>query len=210
MNTEKRDFDKEAAAWDEKPVRVRLVEDVAAAITKKVTITTAMDALDFGCGTGLLTLRLQPLVRSITGVDSSRGMLDIFKAKVSALKMANVDAILCDLDTGDTLSGSYDLVVSNMTLHHVKEIAPLLRQFHAVMAPGGTLCLADLDAEGGQFHEDNTGVFHFGFDRAALRSLCLEAGFVDVADQTATEIEKPDRNGAPRRFPVFLLIARKG
>jgi hypothetical protein len=70
--------------------------------------------------------------------------------------------------------------------------------------------LADLDAEGGQFHEDNTGVFHFGFDRAALRSLCLDAGFVEVADLTATEIEKPDRNGALRRFPVFLLIARKG
>jgi len=210
MNTEKRDFDKEAAAWDEKPARVRLATDIAAAITRQVPLTTAMDALDFGCGTGLLTLRLQPLVRSITGVDSSRGMLDIFKAKASALNLVNVEAKLCDLDSGDILSGSYDLVVSNMTLHHIKEIAPLLGQFHAVTAPGGTLCLADLDAEGGQFHEDNTGVFHFGFDRAALRSLCMDAGFVDIADLTATEIEKPDRSGALQRFSVFLLIARKG
>ncbi len=210
MNMEKRDFDQEAASWDEHPTRVRLAKEVAGVMVQQVTMTPEMDALDFGCGTGLLTLQLQPLVGTITGVDSSRGMLDIFKAKIDGLQLGNVKSLLCDLDTGDTLSGSYDLVVSNMTLHHVKEIAPLLRQLHAVLAPGGTLCLADLDAEHGQFHEDNTGVFHFGFEREALQALCIDAGFVAVTAVTATEIEKPAHNGTLRRYPVFLLTARKG
>ncbi len=77
MSTELRDFDKEAALWDENPGRVKVAKDVAAAILQNVTITADMRALDFGCGTGLVTLQLQPLVKSITGMDSSRGMLDI-------------------------------------------------------------------------------------------------------------------------------------
>ncbi len=206
---EKRNFDKVAASWDEKPARVRLVEDIAAAMVKQVPITSAMDALDFGCGTGLLTLRLQPLVGSITGVDSSQGMLDIFNAKVADLELAHVGSQHCDLDKGEILTGTYDLVVSNMTLHHIKEIEPLLRQLYAVMAPGGFLCLSDLDLEGGRFHGDNTGVFHFGFDRAALRTLLVDAGFVDITDMTATEMEKPDSAGVVQRFSVFLLTARK-
>ena len=209
MDAGKRDFDKEAAAWDEQPARVRLAKDIAAAIVRQVTITTDMDALDFGCGTGLLTLHLQPLVRSITGADSSRGMLDIFNAKIAELQLARTRTLLCDLDKGDSLSGRYDLVTSGMTLHHIREIAPLLAQFYTVMAPGGTLCLADLDLEEGQFHADSTGVFHNGFDRTALRASFIDAGFVEVEGVTAAEIEKPARNGAMRRFSVFLMTGRK-
>lgn len=209
MKNEKRDFDKEAAAWDEQPTRVKLANDIAAAIVNQITITTDMDALDFGCGTGLLTLQLQPLIRSITGVDSSRGMLEVFQVKIAKLQLANVRTRLCDLDQGEMLEGRYDLIVSGMTLHHVKEIAPLLAQFHAVMATGGTLCLADLDLEGGQFHADSTGVFHNGFDRAVLRQLLVDAGFVGVTDETAAEIEKPARDGAMKRFSVFLMTGKK-
>ena len=88
-----------------------------------------MDVMDFGCGTGLLTMRLQPLVHSITGVDSSNGMLEVFKSKIAKLKLNNVRAVLVNLDNNDTLAGNYDLVVSNMTLHHIKEIEPLFDQF---------------------------------------------------------------------------------
>ena len=39
------------------------------------SIGIIMDALDFGCGTGLVTLKLQPFIHSITGVDGSQGMI---------------------------------------------------------------------------------------------------------------------------------------
>ncbi|MBS1128952.1 MAG: Methyltransferase type 11, partial [Nitrospirae bacterium] len=69
---ERKDFDKEAAQWDANPGRVKLAQDVADAMIREVSPAKGQDALDFGCGTGLVTLKLQPLVRSITGVDSSR------------------------------------------------------------------------------------------------------------------------------------------
>jgi 2-polyprenyl-3-methyl-5-hydroxy-6-metoxy-1,4-benzoquinol methylase len=205
MSSEKRDFNSGAASWDSRPTRVKLADDVADAIIEQIAITSDMDVLDFGCGTGLLTLRLQPLVGSITGVDSSPGMLEVFNAKIGELQLANVKALLCDLDKGDTIPGRYDLIVSSMTLHHVREIKPLLTLFHSLLNPGGILCLADLDLDNGLFHNDNTGVFHHGFDRNELRNAFLEAGFIDVREATAAEIVKEDRNGETRRFTVLLM-----
>ncbi|MBV5318558.1 MAG: class I SAM-dependent methyltransferase [Desulfobulbaceae bacterium] len=209
MHTDKRDFDQEAAVWDEHPTRVRLAKDIAGAIVGQGVVKPETAALDFGCGTGLVTLRLQPLVRSITGVDSSQGMLEVFSAKIAQLQFTNVRAQFCDPDQGDRLSGSYDLVVSSMTLHHIKEIVPLFAQFYAILAPGGYLCLADLDVEDGRFHDSPAGVFHYGFDREVLRQSLIAAGFVGGETVTASEIEKPGSNGAIRRFPVFLMTARK-
>ncbi|MBA4417092.1 MAG: SAM-dependent methyltransferase [Syntrophus sp. (in: bacteria)] len=209
MNTEKRDFDKEAATWDENPARVRLAKDIADAISKQIALKSDINALDFGCGTGLLTIQLQPLVQSIVGIDSSRGMLDIFNAKIAKLNLTNVSALLVDLDKGDTLTGNYHLVVSSMTLHHVKEIKPLFDQFYNILAPSGFLCVADLDLDDGQFHEDNTGIFHFGFDRATLRNTFIEAGFDNVQDISATEVMKPSPSGETRRFTVFLMTGQK-
>lgn len=165
MDTEKRDFDKDAALWDEKPARVKLVKDVAAAISRQIPLNPDMDVMDFGCGTGLLTTLIQPLVHSVTGVDSSRGMLDAFNKKIAKLNLYNVKTVFADPDGGEALTGQYDVVLSNMTLHHIREIKPLLAQFHNVIRQAGYLCIADLDSEEGRFHEDNTGVFHFGFDR---------------------------------------------
>lgn len=210
MNTTKRDFDKEAAAWDEKPQRVKLASDIANAIIREVEPTNRMNVLDFGCGTGLLTFRLQPLVRTIIGADSSQGMLDVFNGKIAAAELDNICSMFCDPAKTDALQGRYHLIVSSMTLHHVREIEPLFATLHKALLAGGTLCLADLDLEGGAFHEDNTGVFHQGFDRAALRKALQEVGFIDVRDLTATEIVKPTGDGAMRSFSVFLMIAKKG
>jgi ubiquinone/menaquinone biosynthesis C-methylase UbiE len=209
MNTEKRDFDKDAASWDEQPARVKLAKDIANAISKQIILMPDMDVMDFGCGTGLLTIQLQPLVRSITGADSSQGMLDIFNMKIAKLKLNEVGAVLIDLDKGDTLAGNYDLVVSSMTLHHINKIEPLFNQFYNITAPAGYLCIADLDLDDGQFHGDNTGVFHFGFDRATLRNIFTEAGFDNVRDITAAEVVKPTINGEIGQFTVFLMTGQK-
>ena len=209
MNTRKRNFDKDAASWDENPVRLKLAADVADAIAKQVALSSQMEVIDFGCGTGLLALRLQPLVRSIVGVDSSQGMLDVFQSKIARSKPGNVRGARVDLDHGAALEGSFDLIVSSMTLHHIQDVQSLLDRLFRITKPGGHLCIADLDLEQERFHDDNTGVFHFGFDRAALRRNFEAAGFVEVRDGTAAAVAKPSRDGTTGRFPVFLMTGRK-
>ena len=210
MTHDKHDFDGAAAHWDLNPGRVKLASDIARAIREEVPLTADMDVLDFGCGTGLVTLALQPSVRSITGVDSSRGMLAILGKKIEAQNLGNVKTLLLDLEAGDVLKGRYHLIVSSMTLHHVEHVEKLLAEFYRAACPQGYLCIADLDLDDGRFHDDSTGVIHNGFDRAVLRKLFIAAGFEQVRDCTAVTITKATRDGATADFSVFLMIGRKG
>ncbi len=210
MTIGKHDFDKDAAVWDEHPARIKLAHDIGAAISKHVPFNTDMNVLDFGCGTGLLTLRLAPLVGSITGIDSSQGMLDVLRAKIAKQNTANVATLLLDLDAGGTLTGNYNVIISSMTFHHIEKIAPVLKEFRERLVAGGYLCIADLDPEHGEFHDDSKSVFHFGFERAALRSALVEADFHSVMCTTAAEVVKPASHGEMRHFPVFLMIAMRG
>ena len=206
---EKKDFNKDAGTWDQKTGRVKLAHDVAYVLMNEVKLTHDMDVLDFGCGTGLLILQLQPLVRSITGVDSSQGMIDALNSKIDEQKLTNVKTVLIDSEKSDVLNGKFHLVVSSMTLHHMEDIENLLQQFYECLLPGGHLCIADLDSDEGKFHGDNSGVFHFGFDRAFMRSLFIQHGFHNVQDVTAASVVKNLTDGRPREFTVFLMTARK-
>ncbi len=209
MNSGKRDFDKAASEWDENPRRLKMAADIAGAIRKSVALSPDMDILDFGCGTGLLSLHLQPHVRSITGVDSSRGMLDIFDRKITEHALKNVKTLHIDIEAGAALPGHYHLVVSSMTLHHIRDTAALLHHFHEALLPSGRVCLADLDSENGLFHSDPTGTFHNGFDREEFQRNLEDAGFSHVTAATAAEIIKPVDRLGDHRFTVFLITGRK-
>jgi len=136
-------------------------------------------------------------------------MIDVLKAKIENQNLPNVRALYLDTDKGNILEGTYHLIVSSMTLHHIKLIRPLLDQFYRILAPSGDLCIADLDLDNGQFHGNNNGVFHFGFDRKLLRQDFMNAGFDDVKDRAAAEVKKPNSEGEIQTFTIFLMTGRK-
>ena len=197
-------FDRAAATWDELPRRVQLARAVADAIARQVRLSQDLDVLDFGCGTGLLTLALQPLVRSITGADTSTGMLEVLERKVDEQGLRNVRTVL--LRRGEQVAPAprFHLIVSSMTLHHVADVAPLLGRFHEQLHAGGSVALADLDREDGSYHEDGSDVFHLGFDRSELQELLAGTGFIDLGAATAFVVHKEGRD-----YPIFLITGRK-
>jgi tRNA (cmo5U34)-methyltransferase len=197
-------FDQVANTWDDDPNRVALAHAVASAIGREVGLSLSMDVLDFGCGTGLLTLALQPHVRSVTGADTSAGMLDVLAQKARASGLDSVRVL--KIDGGQPLgpAGSFDLITSSMALHHVRDIDALFAQLRALLRDGGHVALADLDAEDGSFHDPEVAdAYHRGFDRTELRARLEAAGFDDVRATTA-HIHR--RHG--REYPVFLMTAR--
>jgi SAM-dependent methyltransferase len=103
---ERRDFDKEAAQWDEKPQRLKLAQDVADAIVKTVDLSKKMDVLDFGCGTGLVTLLLQPHVGNIVGADSlirtgNGSPVWLADNRISAVSANSIDRATVDMNSGE-------------------------------------------------------------------------------------------------------------
>ncbi len=208
VNAVKRDFDKEASTW-ETSSRIKLANDVAGAMFKQLGLSKDMDVLDFGCGTGLIAMQFAPHVRSVTGADTSKGMLEILQHKVKSKPLVNIKTSHLFPTDGSALTGQYHLITSSMTLHHIQDIQKIFRQFYQVLLPGGQIAIADLDEEGGRFHDNNDGVFHFGFDRAKLRRLFEEAGFLDVSSSSAAQMNKQGSDGQDRMFTLFLMTGRK-
>ena len=207
MSDTREKFDNASATWDDEPRRVKLAGELAAAIAAEVGLGPDMDVLDYGWGTGLVTLRLQPFVRNITGADTSGGMLEVLREKCRMQGLPNVRTSLLEPGSGVPVQGHFHLVVSCMTLHHVDDVESLLRDFRRILRPGGVLAIADLDAEDGSFHGDTIPAAHQGFERREMREMLKEAGFGEVTDVTAASIDK-DSGGGKRTYPVFLMIAR--
>jgi len=44
--------------------------------------------------------------------------------------------------------------------------------------PGGEIAIADLDKEDGDFHADNEGVMHFGFERGEFKKVEYKKGII--------------------------------
>jgi tRNA (cmo5U34)-methyltransferase len=197
-------FNEAATTWDENPSRVKLALEVAAEIRRRLPLSSADEVLDFGCGTGLVTLSLQPHVGRVTGADSSQGMLDELREKIRAQRLVNVDTALLDATEPLPLDRRFHVIVSSMALHHVADVATLFRRFYELLLEGGRIALADLDREDGSFHEDARGVYHHGFDRDEVVSLLSQAGFDALAMATATVARR-----AEREYPVFLVTGRR-
>ncbi len=201
-------FDKAASTWDEKPLRLQLSAAVAAGIKKQVRLDRGMAALEIGCGTGLVTVDMAPLLKSILATDTSDGMLNVLNDKISTLGLANVETQCIDLTAEQfSMAGKmFDLIYSSMTFHHIKHTEKVLARCRELLRPGGILCVADLAEEDGSFHGDMPGVEHFGFNRDTLSHAARECGFAEIRFSTIHVISK-EVEGNSRDYPVFLMVA---
>jgi ubiquinone/menaquinone biosynthesis C-methylase UbiE len=197
------DFDASAKTWDENPIRAERANAVADVLRQELKLTGKMSALEYGCGTGLLSFALQPFLGPITLADSSTGMLEVLREKISLRGVRNMTPLRLDLSTDPLPAGRFDLIYTLMTLHHIPDTLDTLRKFHALLKPAGFLCIADLDKEDGSFHShDFTG--HHGFDRQDLKAMLLQTGFAGVRFTTPFVMDKHNRN-----YSLFLSVAEK-
>ena len=195
-------FAKKSRDWDEQPGPVQISEAVGR-LLGELDWAASMRVMDFGAGTGLVAAHVAPRVSKVVAVDVSPSMLEALAAKPEL--QGKVETRCQDILEAP-LDESFDAIVSAMALHHVEDTEALAARFAEHLKPGGVLALADLDREDGTFHAPGTeGVFHHGFDRAALQSTLEAQGFEDVRFTTALVLEKEDRGS----FPVFFVAARK-
>jgi ubiquinone/menaquinone biosynthesis C-methylase UbiE len=200
-------FDQQASQWDQQASRVKMATDIAEAMARALRLGPDQDLLDFGAGTGLVTLKLQPKVRKVFAFDTSAGMLQALRDKLAQNRIDNVEVLQGAPETTPVLP-AVDIIVSSMTLHHVHDISGLAHAFKTALRPGGQLAIADLDLDGGLFHAEHADVLHNGFHRGELGEILTAAGFSAVQFRDATVIEKPGADGVVRPFTVFLVTAQ--
>lgn len=208
MADPKRDFDAAAATWDENPHRVEMTREIGEALCAAVPLTPEMDALEIGCGTGLMTMLLQPQVRSILAVDTSEGMLTALRAKIESAQVTNIEPLKLDLTVADP-PRLVDLVYSVMTFHHIPDPASALQRLRPFLRPGGYVAIADLDAEDGSFHGGREGVAHNGFSAEQMQEMLASAGLTELRSIVAHTVVRPRPDGVTGEYPVLLTVGRK-
>lgn len=196
-------FDARAAEWDE-PHKIERAARVAPAIIERTTPGGRW--LDYGAGTGLLGLALLGHADEVVLADSSTGMLQTSRAKISAAGLADrVSAIDLDLTRQDADPAGFAGVVSLLVLHHIHDAAALVGALTRLVRPGGWLAICDLDADDGFYHHGH-GVRpeHDGFDRQDVAGWMGRAGLVDL-DLSTPWVDRRD----DREFGLFLAVGRR-
>lgn len=201
-------FDKEAAGWDNDPVRAVRAKAVAEGMMQSVPLNDNMVGFEYGCGTGVLSFNLHNHLKKIVMADSSEGMLEVLGKKIEQNDVRNMAPLKIDLLQEPIPVEKYDIVYSLMTLHHIPDTERIIEIFYEMIKPGGYLCIADLDEEDGSFHgKDFEG--HNGFDREKLSALLVSKGFSRITVKTVFEMRKTVEENKERNYPVFLMTGKK-
>lgn len=203
-------FDLAAAKWDENPARRELADAIAAGIRRYISVNPPARMLDFGCGTGNISIRLADVAGEVLAVDSSSGMTDEFSRKLEQLPELREKITVQHAEFPDlSLVGrGFDLICLSMVLHHVEDHAGLLKKLVGYLTPGGKIAIADIYAEDGQFHQDMT-VPHNGFNPQDIVEILADANCGEITFREVHKLHKPVKDGTMRDFPIFLLIASR-
>jgi len=201
--SQKQDFFKnKSKTYSKDSKRVRNVQTIAQGMLKNIEYKEHMHIMDFGSGTGLLSIEIAPYVKKITGIDMSKSM----NQELSNNKhLVDCDLEILELDLSKSnIDKKFDGIISSMTLHHVEDIKALFKKFHNMLENEGTIALSDLYTEDGNFHSEDTGVFHFGFDEDFIIECAAQAGFRKLKIEEVSVAKKPNAD-----YPIFLLTGIK-
>lgn len=198
-------FDKLAKQWDSKPARVegamKFVDKICESINSDIS---KFDVLDYGSGSGLVSFGFSDQVNSILGLDNSEGMIEVYNEKVKNIGLSNIKGEVHDINNESLKSDSFDLVATNMTMHHIKDTKMFIEKLSDSLKEDGYLFIADLVTEDGTFHSDNDGVEHFGFEVESIIEKYKECGLKNVSCETLTRIDKEINS-----YDVFVVWGQK-
>jgi len=96
-------------------------------------------ALDVGTGAGAFAIALAPLVREVVGVDIVPELLEEGRKRAPE----NVEFLEADATALPFEPGSFDIVATARTLHHVPRPELVLAEAVRVLRPGGKLLVVD-------------------------------------------------------------------
>lgn len=147
---------------------------------------TGKRILDVGCGYGFRTLGImREGARRITGIDLDRDR--IFAAKNYALETGGDRAtfLVTDSENMGFKDRSFDLVVADEMIHHVRDLTAVFSEMHRVIRPGGVIVVSDHNRL--SLPSEMMRCFYFGknkekvFSAVQIHGLLKNAGFREIS-----------------------------
>lgn len=172
-------FNHKAESFDS-PKNIFIADLIRQEVEKQIVDFSDKRILDFGGGTGLVTLPLAAQSKSVMLVDISDKMLDQARLKVEKQAIDNVYLLQQDLLT-NPLDQLFDIIVVSRVLHHMPNVEKTLAMFRNHLVEDGQLFIADFV---------KTDVNHHGFHLDELEENLSQNGFQPVKSQIIYSAEE--------------------
>ncbi len=195
-------FDQMAERYDTDE-RAEIATIIASAIRRRIPAGGYPTALDYGCGTGLVSMHLLDLFGHALLVDASANMVDQVNRKLRESGISNAKAVCCDLMADPPFALHADCIIVVQVLLHIKDTLPLLVRLLDVLNPGGQLLIVDFVTNELVVSSE----VHSGFDPVALSAQLKSLG---CACADAEVIHRGERIFMNQDASLFLIDARKG
>ncbi|UFN46994.1 metalloregulator ArsR/SmtB family transcription factor [Roseomonas sp. OT10] len=137
-------FRSQGADWDEMRALDLPAARIEAAVLEALPPRIGR-LLDIGAGTGRMLELVAERAESALGVDASRAMLTLARARLAERGLAGRCAVRqADMYRLPLPDAGFDAVTLQMVLHYAEDPAAVLAEAARVLAPGGVLLLVDL------------------------------------------------------------------
>lgn len=171
-------FDELAKKYDTKE-RIALARIIQKEVEKELEEAQNKVLLDYGSGTGLVSLDLAASVEYLYLVDSSKEMTAITDRKISRQGLINAEAICHDL-LESNLELPADIILVSLVLLHIPDTNHILKRLYQQLSPKGKLIIVDFDLN----ERVKDSRIHSGFDKQLLKDQLKEVGFLHLSSDT--------------------------
>lgn len=129
---------------------------------------TKKAVLDLGCGYGWhCNYAVEQGAQSVIGIDQSKKMLEVAKEKFNSSKISYIQSSIEDIDFQ---KNSFDVVISSLALHYVKDYDRLIQKISEMVKVGGQIIFTvehpTFTAYGSQdwYYNEEGEILHFPVD----------------------------------------------
>jgi len=171
-------FEQMAKKYDTEE-RMELAKVIVKEVRPELQNSLSKSLIDYGSGTGLVSLELSDLVDSILLVDSSEQMLEVAKAKISHRGITNSKVLYSDF-TQETPELKADIVLLSLVLLHIPDTNKILQELFNILNDDGKLIIIDFDKNDQIYHPK----VHNGFSHDDLKNRLSEVGFNSIEIKT--------------------------
>lgn len=98
--------------------------------------------LDYGCGTGLISIEIAEYVKGIHAIDISSNMIGIAERKTKERNIANIHYAHSTIFEERYEKGSFDVILVFHVLHLLEDVHIVLQRMNELLKPGGLLISA--------------------------------------------------------------------
>jgi len=109
-------------------------------------------ALDFGCGSGVITNKLSTSVKKIDAIDISEGMISVAKKQAEDNSISNIKYSQISIFDERFEDNTFDVIFSFNVLHYIDDMSNHMNRINSLLKPKGifvssTACLNEKKME---------------------------------------------------------------